>query len=479
MKTLNSFRAFAFFIILVLFRPESGKSMIVFFNYANFKNTDTTSFTEFYLKTITTIKLVKNQKGLYEASINMVYRIILKDSTVFLKSYNLSSPGLNDTFNLNYALIDLKRIILKQNNYRFEAEITDNNNPSDKNMINMLIDNHYKKELLSSSDIELADTIFHSDSTGVFSRNSFTVIPNVFNAYSTKHKSLFFYSEIYNTGKIINDQYFFIKYYLAGENSNYPEREKFVKLSPDKIIPLNGTLNIEGLPTGNYDIVIEIINIKNKTLFTKTTHITIQKEDEILLNALGFDSKTLLKNLFDSYSLNMLKSCLDYIYFISDKNEIEESKELATINDSVRIKEFLYLFCIKNYTENPAQQWINFLGKIEQCNKMFSTPLRKGYLTDMGRVYLDYGPPNHIVEASIPDIAYPYQIWQYFHLSPTQHYKKFVFFNYTGALNEFTLIYSDANGEPQNPNWKDIIRKYNKGSKFGAYGDYLDMDFNE
>jgi len=107
--------------------------------------------------------------------------------------------------------------------------------------------------------------------------------------------------------------------------------------------------------------------------------------------------------------------------------------------------------------------------------------MREGYLTDRGRVYLEYGPPNSISESSSSQLAYPYQIWHYYQLTKSQQNKKFVFFNRTGALNEYELIHSNALGEPQNPKWREIISKYNNlnpnNDRF--FGDFLDEDFNE
>ena len=213
----------------------------------------------------------------------------------------------------------------------------------------------------------------------------------------------------------------------------------------------------------------------------KVAGFSVQKDEEMLLANLGLDSKSLFINLIQSYSDPQVTQCLDYLYNLSDKTEIAEGQRITASGNNDKAREFLIKFWLKKFPQNPAQEWVKYLTRIEQCNKMFSTMLRKGYLTDRGRVYLEYGPPNNIVEATDPSIAYPYQIWQYYTLTHSQFNKKFVFFNFTGAMNEYTLIHSDARGEPQNDNWQQVIKKYNNNVKFGnrVFGDFLDSDFKK
>ena len=178
-----------------------------------------------------------------------------------------------------------------------------------------------------------------------------------------------------------------------------------------------------------------------------------------------------------------LKHYLDYITNIAEQTELGDVKRLQKATDSTLIVDYLYKFWLNRNTENPTKEWLTYLRKIENANKMFSTAIQNGYLTDRGRVYVEYGPPNNIVEATDPSISYPYQIWHYYQLTRSQNNKKFVFFNRTGALDEFELIHSTANGEISNPNWKGIISKFNTkpngvNSK-STFGDFLDKDFGE
>jgi len=90
-------------------------------------------------------------------------------------------------------------------------------------------------------------------------------------------------------------------------------------------------------------------------------------------------------------------------------------------------------------------------------------------LTDRGRVYLQYGPPNSRNKVDNAAATYPYEIWHYYKLKH-QTNKKFVFVNSDFATNEYRLEYSNVYGEVSNAEWRDKIEQ----DRSPTFGD----DFN-
>jgi hypothetical protein len=90
--------------------------------------------------------------------------------------------------------------------------------------------------------------------------------------------------------------------------------------------------------------------------------------------------------------------------------------------------------------------------KIAEFN--FKTPVKKGYQTDRGRIYLEYGPPNTRSERPSEPSTYPYEIWHYYTLSNSQRNKKFVFYSPDMVTNDYFLLHSDAIGEIHNYRWQ-------------------------
>jgi hypothetical protein len=100
---------------------------------------------------------------------------------------------------------------------------------------------------------------------------------------------------------------------------------------------------------------------------------------------------------------------------------------------------------------------------VEKVNANYSNNLRKGYDTDRGRVYLQYGAPNTISPNLFEPNTYPYEIWHYYvlkdHLHADQSNSKFVFANTEQGDKEYKLIHSDARNEITNVRWNYDLHK--------------------
>jgi len=101
---------------------------------------------------------------------------------------------------------------------------------------------------------------------------------------------------------------------------------------------------------------------------------------------------------------------------------------------------------------------MDYRTQVVIAQENFGNIIKKGYQTDRGRVFLQYGPPNaregHYNEPS----TYPYEIWQYYTLNQNQRNKRFVFYSPDMVTADFTLLHSDAIGEVYEPRWKVFLR---------------------
>jgi hypothetical protein len=108
----------------------------------------------------------------------------------------------------------------------------------------------------------------------------------------------------------------------------------------------------------------------------------------------------------------------------------------------------------------------------------------RGYMTERGRVYLQYGPPDQRVLMYNEPSSYPYEIWQYYTIrgnttnpgtsnqpnNTTQSNKRFVFANFDLVTNNFVLLHSDARGEVRDDRWQTRLVKRDS--------QYRDLDKN-
>ena len=82
----------------------------------------------------------------------------------------------------------------------------------------------------------------------------------------------------------------------------------------------------------------------------------------------------------------------------------------------------------------------------------------RGYETDRGRVYLQYGAPDQRSKVESSPNTYPYEVWQYYKLKD-QSNRKFLFYNQDLVTNNYTLLHSDAKGELYDAGWSMKLHK--------------------
>ena len=93
-----------------------------------------------------------------------------------------------------------------------------------------------------------------------------------------------------------------------------------------------------------------------------------------------------------------------------------------------------------------------FIKRIKYANEHFSTPFKKGYYTDRGRIYIRYGQPDSRTRRQFEIEYKPYEVWEYFSYGGYC----FIFADLSGD-GEYQLIYSSTPKEPTLPNWQKYV----------------------
>jgi GWxTD domain-containing protein len=177
-----------------------------------------------------------------------------------------------------------------------------------------------------------------------------------------------------------------------------------------------------------------------------------------------------------------LKDYIDCLYPISSSVESETEENLIRHGNMHAMQQFLYFFWSRRNAEDPWKGFSDYMIEVKKANQSFGTQIRKGYETDRGRVFLQYGPPNTISNGDEPGTN-PYEIWHYYKLLD-QSNRKFVFFANERSSNDYRLIHSDALGEINNPNWEKSIysgRPFDSSldpvKPLNMYGDHLEEKY--
>jgi len=163
---------------------------------------------------------------------------------------------------------------------------------------------------------------------------------------------------------------------------------------------------------------------------------------------------------------------------ISGSLENQFVKDFLTTAELNLLQQYFLGFWQQRDPVNPDKAWEAYKQEVKKVQYNFGTKYKKGYNTDRGRVYLEYGPPNVRSTAYNEPNTYPYEIWHYYSMK-NQRNKKFVFYSEDMVTSDFTLLHSDAMGEINYPQWNVFLRNkmnapldINDTQVINAWGDY-------
>ena len=458
-----------FYLILIAlsFGLSAYGNVKAYLNYAIFYAPSKGSYVEMYLDVTGSSVMFKKQKLTYEAKIHVEVNFKQNDSLVLKRGYDLLSPEMGDTSN-KPNFLDAQRYLLKPGTYLVELKIGDVNNPKQeavKSTMTIIIPP--VTESIYVSDIELAESFQKSAEQNTFAKNGYEIIPYPYNYFSDKISKLIFYVEGYNTLKQLGtDSKFLFVYYI--ESAEMKEvvtgYHTFTKHKSEEVVPLIGQFDIENLASGNYNLVIEIHNSTNELKAKKKLAFTrIAPKVKISLDNLSSvdTAGTFISHVTNPDTLREYIACL---WPISTTTERDWQHNQMQNNDVKKMQQYIYAFWENRNPSNPKLAWVTYMKEVKKVNKIYPCAGQPGYMSDRGRVYLQYGAPSAAQQVTYEPDSYPYEIWQYYRLQNTstnqyQTNKKFVFYNPTLDGKCFTLLHSDARGEIRNDRWQIDLKK--------------------
>ena len=439
----------------------AARNLWAFLTYATF-NSPEGPYVETYLSIdAKTVKFVLNEQGKYQATVNVLMTFRQGNEIKAFKKYELSSTEISDTTRTDFHFVDQQRIPVPNGTYDFEIQLADKNRtiPAVPYNQNVVIDFPSDKPVFSG--IELVKSYKKTTETSALTKSGYDLVPNTFTFYPENESKMIFYAELYNTAKLFTgDQKFILNYYLESFESNLRINDyaRSRKETPRDVVVILTELDIANLPSGNYNLVLEARDQKNEVIALRK--LFIQRMNPTAQLTAAAIQTTEITNTFAERIINpdTLREYINSTYPIAtgiEKAFIRESLKKA---DLKTMQQFLYSFWFQRVPSDPALAWQNYNEQIIKVQQNFGTPVKKGYQTDRGRVYLQYGPPNtRSVQLNEPS-NYPYEIWHYYTLSNNQSNRKFVFYSPDLVTSDFILLHSDAIGEVNNPRWKVDLR---------------------
>ncbi len=450
-----------------LFFLQSQASVTAYFNYGVFNVPSGSPFIETYLTVIgNSIKHLSVSGGL-QGSVN-VKVVITKNGELYTgDNYNLMGPVDKDTLNIS-SFIDNHRYALPNGAYTIEITLADNNDLSQKKFTykeNVTI--NYAKNEITCSTIQPLESFAKTVNQSSISKSGYDLIPYNVNYFPNNLNKFAFYFEAYGTDTILGKgQGFVYAYHIERKEDMFrPEgMSGYKKQMTSKVNPLLAQIDISKLESGNYYLVIELKDKNNKVQLEKKWF--FQRSSKII-KVLEKKEKRSVYEFFGEYNnADTLKMFVECLWPISTSMERDYQINQAVKKDPALMKNYIVSFWEGRSGDSldPLALWLAYYDKVKIVNKTFKCGKQKGFYTDRGRMYLQYGKPDQRVMQPSEPYSYPYEIWQWYRVNDKatgMFYtnKKAVFVNKKIADDCYQVVHSDIKGELYNDRWRYEITK--------------------
>ncbi len=453
------------YVLLLLSQICKAQDLQSFLSTASFYNQEG-SYLETYLSFAANTLVMNEDNGKYSANIDIKINIIEDTTSVFSDHYILKSPDFDSISGNNMFFIDQQRILLNNGTYFLQIELFDLE-VKKKYLYEENININYDRYSANLSDIQLIDYYTIANEENILNKSGYYLSPFVSNFYPKEIDTLTYYVETYNTN-VLNDKRYVLKNYIEISETSLPlfDFNKIIRKKSSSIESNLLSFNIKSLPTGNYNLVTEIRDINNEMIDRKKIFFQRSNTVNSYSNLEDLSILTIPENFTETITnQDSMRIYIDFLYPIASPQENIFLENQLKYGDIDLMKKFFYNFWKERDPLSPENAWCSYYMEVKKVNNEFKNAHVEGYLTDRGRVYLQYGPPNSRNQVKNASATYPYEIWHYYKLN-RQSNKKFVFVNSDLATNEYRLEYSNVYGEVSNSEWRDRIEQ-DKNPTFG------------
>lgn len=465
---------------LLMTTHTNAKELQVLFYHASFFSPAEGPFVETYLKVFgPSAVYAKTPRGTYQASLEVTILFKQNDKIIDFRKYNLLSAELEDTIKGQPHFIDQQRISLPFGVYEIDLVLKDNHGKETPVEHSEVLAMEFNKMDLKFSDFQFIESFQTTKENSVLTKSGFDLVPYVGDFFPADVTKLTFYTELYNLDKKIGaDQDFLYRYYLESFETNFSlgDFSKFTRQKASSVNPLLATLLITNLPSGNYNLVVEAKD-RNNELIAMNKIFFQRSNPGMQINLADIQSVDISSTFAEKItSLDSVRFYLACLTPVSSMMEIQFAKNLIGTTEVKQMQKFLYNFWKIRNENHPEAEWNLYKKQVFLIEDAYKTKIKHGFETDMGRTWLKYGAPDQVEENKHEPNAYPYIIWQYYHLGD-QNNKRFLFYNPHLAGTEYILLHSDARGEVYNPYWlyelsgrTTSVRSYDEMQFDGGYG---------
>ncbi|MEQ8703197.1 MAG: GWxTD domain-containing protein [Phaeodactylibacter sp.] len=421
-------------------------------SFATFKTPDN-PYIEVYLHIAgQTVAFKEMPDSLYQANVEVVILFKQGDEIIKFDKYALNSPLTKNRIDF----IDLKRFALDPGQYDLVVAVSDLNEEGNAKEYNTDFNIGFSETDICQSGLTLLSSYDKAEAgeQSMFVKNGIKMEPLPFNFYNRRASRLIFYNEVYNSEKVLGEDYL-VSYSIepANKENAKPIMIGHKRQKPAPVVPVLIGMDITELPSGNYTLIVEVRDRAKGLLSRKT--VFFQRSNPFLEEApvemVDFDVREEFVQMLDEeeleYSLRALTPKIP-------QNDVEAVDIMIKKENIEGQRLYLFSYWAGQAPNNPQAAYDKYMEIARAVDQMYDSGFRHGFETDRGYYYLKYGQPDDMEMRDQEPSAPPYEIWTYYEFPATnQNNVKFVFYNPSLSPGDYTLLHSTAIGERSNPSW--------------------------
>lgn len=404
-----------------------------------------------------------------QSSVQITTLFVQNDQIVKADKYLLSGPKVANAMDF----LDVKRYSLAPGQYRLMTHIVDMNDTT--NVLNSSIDFSlsFERGKTLFSDIQLLSDVKKSIEDGPMVKSGFLMEPAPGSYFSKQQNAMFAYLEIYDLHETQYSKVSVCSYVEStGKEAKKLDGYKSCKIyKTQNVIPVIIQKNISTLPSGNYNLVMELRDTNDLIIYDRK--VFFQRSNPAAdIASIKVDQESyehsFVKNLEEEavqYSLRALGS-------IVPTADVDILNSMISIKNFEAKRKYLHNYWTNFDAVDTEKSYQKFMKLAREVDAAYISGFGYGFETDRGRIWMKYGPPNDKISIEEDPNAPPYEIWVYNEFPKTkQRVVKFLFYN-PNLGNDYILLHSNCRSEINNPRWQKELYK-------GAKSNYNSDEYSE
>ncbi len=348
--------------------------------------------------------------GSYE--VDLVINRKRKQVTGASRDGDLFADDYKTTLSAEDFVINMVSFDLPPADYELVGKLTDRFS-GDEQKVKM--DMKLKKfglKIPSLSGIEFVREARMANGKSRFQKDGMTIIPSVSRMFGYDEPEMIVYYQIYNQSDFGGD---YLAIYDISKDDKSAMTDTSLFTSRGGVTGRLERFNVESLLPGKYELSIQISSPGNK--------LNISTDGGFIIE---WSALAIVKNNY--------KTAVDQLRYIASK---EQRDALLKASEEQHLK--LWQDFWKSVDPSPAtpenELRDEYYKRIRYADLNFGIFGRDGWKTDMGMVYITYGPPDEIDRHPFDIDRKPFQIWYYYNEK-----LRFIFVDYSG-YGEYELQY--------------------------------------